>query len=158
MTHPPRLAVALLQHFVRDEALVGDLLEEYESRRSRLWLWRQVCFAMVTRPRNFEEIRPLRLVDAEGELGRIDPPVERRRASNPVNLAVTPRGSAVGGFGLVAIGVLVTAIVPKAWVIVIPVVLITVLGGFLLGIILVALNRQRVIARGEEPGPGIHLH
>ena len=112
---------------------------------------------MVTGSRSSEEIRPLRLVDTDAEIGRIDTPPVRMRAANPVNLAVTPRGSAIGGFGLLAIGV-VTAIVPKAWVIVIPVVLITLLGGVLLGIVLVARGRQRVLARGEEPGPGIHLH
>jgi hypothetical protein len=43
----PTLAVAFLQLFCRDEALVGDILEEYKSRKSRVWLWRQVGAAMI---------------------------------------------------------------------------------------------------------------
>ena len=43
----PSLAIALLQLFSRDDALVGDILEEYEARGSRAWLWRQVGMAVV---------------------------------------------------------------------------------------------------------------
>jgi len=38
----PSIAVTLLQLFCRDEALVGDILEEFERRRSHGWLWHQV--------------------------------------------------------------------------------------------------------------------
>ena len=43
----PTIAVALLQLFCRDEALVGDILEEFTVRQSRAWLWRQVGVAMI---------------------------------------------------------------------------------------------------------------
>jgi hypothetical protein len=43
----PTIAVAVLHLFCRDEALVGDILEEYETRRSRAWLWRQVGAAVT---------------------------------------------------------------------------------------------------------------
>ena len=43
----PSVAVALLQLFCRDDALAGDILEEYEHRRSRAWLWRQVGVAVI---------------------------------------------------------------------------------------------------------------
>ena len=45
---PSRLALALLDCFVADdEPLKGDLLEEFEARRSQWWLWRQVIGALV---------------------------------------------------------------------------------------------------------------
>ena len=43
----PSVTVALLQLFCRDEALVGDILEEHETRRSRAWLWRQVAMGVL---------------------------------------------------------------------------------------------------------------
>ena len=39
---PPRLAAFLLQVATADEALAGDLEEEYRAGRSRAWYWRQV--------------------------------------------------------------------------------------------------------------------
>ena len=49
-TEPPSLAVWMLDHFVpggRDDALAGDLLEEYRAGRSKAWYWRQVVSAMA---------------------------------------------------------------------------------------------------------------
>ena len=46
MRRPPRLAMALLERFVPDNApLVGDVLEAYPER-SNVWLWRQVLSAV----------------------------------------------------------------------------------------------------------------
>jgi hypothetical protein len=48
---PSRLALAILDFFVPDTApLKGDLLEEFEARRSQGWLWRQVIGAAVRQP------------------------------------------------------------------------------------------------------------
>ena len=47
---PPSLATKLLESFVpqrTSEALLGDLIEQYESGRSRRWYWRQVILALV---------------------------------------------------------------------------------------------------------------
>lgn len=47
----PRFAIWLLTNFVRgyrNESLVGDLLEEWHGRRSRLWLWNQVIGAIAS--------------------------------------------------------------------------------------------------------------
>jgi signal peptidase I len=47
---PPRLATWLLQHCgtgYRYQSLVGDLIEEYHSGRSRAWYWRQVVLAIM---------------------------------------------------------------------------------------------------------------
>lgn len=43
----PAIAVALLKLFCRDAALIGDILEEFDVRRSRLWLWRQVAAVIL---------------------------------------------------------------------------------------------------------------
>lgn len=46
--HPSRLALAVFDCFVADnEPLKGDLIEEFETRRSQWWLWRQVIGAIV---------------------------------------------------------------------------------------------------------------
>ena len=48
-SRPPRIALALLDRFVRDNGpLAGDLLEECETR-SGFWLWRQVLCAVLVR-------------------------------------------------------------------------------------------------------------
>jgi hypothetical protein len=46
-TTPPRLATILLNRFVANDALAGDIQEEYYAGRSALWYWRQVVAAMV---------------------------------------------------------------------------------------------------------------
>jgi hypothetical protein len=47
---PPALATWLLEHIRfsnTDDALMGDLLEEFSHRRSPAWYWRQVLVAIV---------------------------------------------------------------------------------------------------------------
>jgi hypothetical protein len=47
---PPALATWLLQHLRfsnTDDALVGDLMEEFSQRRSAAWYWRQVLLAVL---------------------------------------------------------------------------------------------------------------
>jgi hypothetical protein len=46
-THPPRLAVFLLNEFATNESLEGDLHEEYLAGRSAAWYWRQVLRAVL---------------------------------------------------------------------------------------------------------------
>ena len=49
-THPPSLPTKLLELLVpqqTSEPLLGDLIEQYESGRSRRWYWRQVILALV---------------------------------------------------------------------------------------------------------------
>lgn len=45
---PPALASWLLARLVSDDAIAGDLLEQYRSGRSRRWYWQQVVIAIVT--------------------------------------------------------------------------------------------------------------
>ena len=52
MTHtdPPRMAMWMLEHWTpggRNDALAGDLLEEFRSGRTGAWYWRQVLAAIV---------------------------------------------------------------------------------------------------------------
>ena len=83
----PRVAVSLLQSFCRDEALVGDILEEYERRQSRAWLWRQVAAAvMLGKPYG----------------------VVRRPAHRKMPMPI-------GGIGLLAVIALITVVAPGAW-------------------------------------------
>ncbi len=49
-SQPPALANWMLRHLVlgdRTEAIEGDLLEEFQRRRSAGWYWRQVAGAIV---------------------------------------------------------------------------------------------------------------
>jgi len=45
--HPPRVATWLLERFEVDEALIGDLAEEYGRDHSRAWFWRQTVVAVI---------------------------------------------------------------------------------------------------------------
>jgi hypothetical protein len=46
-TTPPRVATMLLNRFAANDALAGDLQEEYRRGRSAAWYWRQVVAAMA---------------------------------------------------------------------------------------------------------------
>ena len=134
--HAPRLALALLERFVPDgEPLAGDLVEEFERRRSTAWFWFQVLAAIATASlARRGEIRPLRLVD----LQPADAVERARRASirfNRVNLSASPV-SDVGGLGLVVLGSLVTIVMPAAWWLL----LASALAGVLLGLAIIAVR------------------
>src|SRR6266540_1160664 len=82
----PRVAIAVLQSFCRDEALVGDILEEFGRRQSRAWLWRQVAIAVLfALPYGMARSR-------------------RAKMRMPV-----------GALGLLAIIALITIVAPGAW-------------------------------------------
>jgi hypothetical protein len=83
----PRVAIALLQSFCPDEALVGDILEEYDRRQSRLWLWRQVAVAVLF-------AFPYGMV--------------RRSRRGRMHLPI-------GGLGLLSVIALITFVAPGAW-------------------------------------------
>ena len=113
--HVPRLALALLERFLpNSEPLAGDLLEEFEERRSATWFWVQVLVAIAAgwSARN-TEIRPLHLVD----LQPWDAVERTRRFSlrfHSVNLSASPVAG-VGGLGLVILVSLLTFVRPTAW-------------------------------------------
>jgi hypothetical protein len=134
----PRV-LALLERILSDDGpLVGDLLEEFERRRSYPWLWWQVLGALVARAfARPPDIRPLRLVD--------DQPVDAmvrthrlRMRCRPVNLSASPI-SDVGGIGLLLLIAHVSVTVPGAWV----GLLAAMIGGVGLGFVLVRLRIRR---------------
>ena len=47
---PPALATWLLERFCSDPGLAGDLVEEYGTRRSALWYWKQAIVAVSVYP------------------------------------------------------------------------------------------------------------
>lgn len=135
---PPRLALALLERVVPDNApLAGDLVEEFERRQSTAWFWWQVLAAVwtafFTRP---VEIRPLQLVDLQPSDA-----VERSRSLSdrirPVNLTASPLHG-IGGLGLVALSLLMTLVVPGVWWLILG----SMAGGVTLGLIRIAIHRR----------------
>jgi hypothetical protein len=136
---PPRLALALLDRFVpEDDGLVGDLVEEFERRRSRVWFWRQTWSALVLAARRpSREVRPLQLVDARDrssvQAGRPAAPACRR-----INLTASPLNG-VSGLSLVLFAALLTVQAPGLWWMV----LLVFAGGATLGLIRVLLRRQQ---------------
>ncbi len=148
MTRPrvPRLALTLLERFGPDrEELAGDLVEEFERRQSRAWLWWQVLAAIAAASLEpTVEIRPLRLVD----LQPADAVVRARRLllrPRDINLTGTPV-SGVGGLSLLVLCALVTIVAPGVWL----GVLASVLAGVLLAL---ALIRRR--DRRDQIGSGL---
>jgi uncharacterized protein (TIGR03435 family) len=132
-----RLAIALLERLVPDsDALAGDLLEEFERRRSLIWLWSQVLAASATALLNrSDEIRPLKLVDLQ--------PVEaiersRRLSLQTMQANVTPspmRG--VGGITLAVVMVVLAEVASLLWW----VVLASIVAGTTLGVCLIRRHR-----------------
>ena len=50
-SQPPRVATWLLKHFgcsPNNEAVLGDLVEQYRQRQSRIWFWKQVLIALAS--------------------------------------------------------------------------------------------------------------
>ena len=142
---PPRLAVAFLNRFgPNDDGLAGDLIEEFEAGRSRLWFWKQVvlaAFGETLRPDR--EIRPLRLAEDHPPLGFVGSRVKAMPSARPtVNLTASPLAG-IGGLGLATLALLVTWIVPEVWWIAGA----SMLAGAAAGIVLVAANRRRADSR-----------
>ena len=61
----PAVATALLSRIApQDESLLGDLAEEYQAGRSRVWYWRQVLSAVATATLHGVGMHPLRAVSS----------------------------------------------------------------------------------------------
>lgn len=138
--HPPRLAMAVLERLLPGSApLAGDLTEEFERGRSRIWLWWQVLTAIgFAAFRQSDEIRPLRLA----ELQPVDAQQRSRRLilrfdSVPLTGTNLP---GIGGLTVVALAVLVTLLAPVVWLALVG----SMLAGIALGLVLIARERRRV--------------
>jgi hypothetical protein len=113
----PRVAVTLLEAFCRDEALAGDILEEFERRQSRWWLWRQVAVVVLLGlPYGVARYRPTR----------------------------RPMPMPIGGFGVLALGILITFVSPGAWWLI----GLGAAGGAVIGCVMVLAGRKRALTRG----------
>jgi hypothetical protein len=134
---PSRLALLLLQRHVPDsEPLAGDLIERFQERPSRVWLWWQVFAAIAAARRNTNgEIRPLHLVDHQ-PLDAIERTREIQRRSRDISPTPHPLP---GGLGLIILGGLVTALAPVVWV----GLLITLLGSLVLARLLIGVHRRQ---------------
>ena len=151
---PPRLAVALLNRFLPDnEPLVGDLLEEFAVRKSRVWLWRQVVLALLMDAfRNRVEVRPLKLVDRP-PLEVMRPDIRPWTRTRTVNLTGSPVPG-VGGLSLIIFVGLMTVMSPQVWW----VVLLTILAGVVFGLALVLMRRQTGLRTADgDSGSPLHL-
>ena len=96
----------------RNEPLAGDLLEQFRSRRSALWIWLQLLFAIAMG--SFRQPR----VPVALNLTPIDPIVaewlmSRRLTPRRINLSSPVEG--VGGLGLMMLGLLLSTVVPDVW-------------------------------------------
>ena len=134
----PTFAIAVLERFVPDsDALAGDLLEEFDRRRSLTWLWSQVLSAAATAYlHRSDEIRPLKLVD----LQPVDA-VERSRRLTLQAMQATVTPSPLRGVGAVTLAVVVVVLVEVAsllwWV-----VLASIVAGTMLGVLLIRRHRS----------------
>ena len=110
MAQPALWLLARLAH--RNEALAGDLTEQFQSGRTTLWLWSQLVMAMLWG--SFRQPR----VPVALNLTPIDPVVaewlmSRKLTPRRVNLGSPVEG--VGGLGIMMLGLHLTNVVPDAW-------------------------------------------
>ncbi len=108
-SRPPRRALVVLRAFrVEDETLVGDILEEFGARRSRLWLWRQVLGAILAGPAR-RCTGPLGLCDARFAQSVLRPTPRREPR---INLSGGPVPG-IGGLSIVALVFHVALVSPQ---------------------------------------------
>lgn len=136
---PPRLAVYLLQRFIENEPLAGDLLEEFARRQSRLWLWTQIFVAFVYRRRSRSiEVRPLQLVDERLTPLRM---VGQNSLKPIVNLTASPVHG-TGGLGIASLLLLSSAMEPGMWALVV----LGMAAGVVVGWLRISRTRRRGLA------------
>lgn len=148
-TRPSSLVRSLLRFVeTRNEALAGDLAEEWREGRSRQWRWWQLARAVaaVTCQRRLR--RP-----AVVPLARTAPLVLPDDSSGPIDrTAMSLRGTGVrgvGGGGLLGVVFVITIVVPQAWFLV----LSGIAGGVVVGITMVLRRRDRGLGRPDGSGP-----
>lgn len=133
-SHPPRLAVALLDCFVQDSALIGDLIEEFRQGRSGLWFWRQaLCATLTDSVRRSPATHPL----------QIGTPASTVLLANvrSVSRKCDTRIRGIDSVGLIASAVLMATLLPGLWWFV----LYGVLCGAVLGVALIVIRRRHLV-------------
>jgi hypothetical protein len=142
---PPRLALALLSWLVpENDPLIGDLVEEFDRRRSHVWFWRQTIAALVLARRSSRrQLTTVRLTDKAL-------PLRYEELRMPIKLSASPFPIA-GGLGIASLGVVVAIYRPGMWWFVVG----AVAGGLVLGVVKVALARRRF---RRDPGAFLLQH
>ena len=146
MTHvvPSRLALAVLDRLALDnEPLAGDLLEDFQKRRSRLWLWRQLLFAIVMQAL-YAPHPPVSL-----NLVPVDPVVAEwlmaKRLAKPKRVNLTGTSvEGIGGLTMVILGLITTFTVPAIWWFVIG----GIAAGIVCGIAMLKIHKQETTRSG----------
>ncbi len=142
---PPRFARTLLDRLALDnEPLAGDLLEEFQRRQSKLWLWRQLLAALVMHAL-YAPHPPVAL-----NLSPVDPVVAEWLMSKQLykRKRVNLTGSGVEGIGgltLVILGFMTTTVIPAIWWFVVG----GISAGIVLGIVLLEMRKQEIRRSGE---------
>ena len=148
-SQPSSLVLALLR-FVEsgNEALAGDLAEEWRAGRSRTWLWRQLIRAVVTtawRKRASEEA-VLGLVSATP----FDRPGRTFNLIDPATMNLRGfRVRGVGGGGLLGIVMLITIVLPQAWFVVAS----GIAGGVIIGVVMIVRRHARGLTGPDDSAP-----
>ena len=148
-SQPSFLVLALLRLVESEnEALAGDLAEEWRAGRPTGWFWRQLMQAVlaVAWRKRRSEPAVLRTVTAmpferhEPTFGLIDPATMNLRGF---------RVRGVGGAGLLGIVMLITIVLPQAWFLV----LAGIGGGAVIGVATIVRRHARGLAGPDDSAP-----
>jgi hypothetical protein len=138
MSRVSRLALWLLGHLAhRNEPFAGDLVEQFRTRRSALWLWSQLLLAIAMG--SFRQPQ----TPAALNLTQLDPIVLEwlvSRKLTPRRVTLSSPVEGVGGLGLMMMGFLLSTVVPDVWYFV--------MGGIVCGL---ALGTTLAYRRRHQP-------
>ena len=151
-SQPSSLILALLRFVASgNEALAGDLIEEWRRGRPSRWFWRQLLVALVA-----ASWASWRTHSAQPEIIHLigDAPFDRSSRSldliDPatINLSgIKVRG--IGGLGLLAAILLITIVIPQAWFLV----LAGLTGGIIVGVATILRRHDRGLSGPEDSAP-----
>lgn len=148
-SQPSSIVLTLLRFIeTENEALAGDLAEEWRAGRSTRWFWRQLLPALVVVSWQKRSSKPASL----GLLSSValGPPAHSFPLIDPatINLSgIKVRG--IGGLGLLAIIGLITIVMPQAWFLV----LTGLTGGVVIGVVAIVRRRNRGLSGPEGSAP-----
>lgn len=153
-SQPSSIVLTLLRFIeTENEALAGDLAEEWRAGRSTRWFWRQLLPALVvvswqrrsSKPVSLGLVPSVPLGPPDHSFPLIDPAT--------INLSgIKVRG--IGGLGLLAIIGLITIVMPQAWLLV----LTGLTGGVVVGVVAIVRRRNRGLSGPEGSAPVSLFH